>query len=247
MRDIDPFFVQALRLIAFDSYQRLAPQPYDPNLPVRVVDIDPEWIEGFGQWPWPRTIMRDLVLRLTERNAAAVTFDILFAEADRTSLEEVIKRLPPNRKPPPCKARPRSPTNDELFARRLGEGGRRWLPSSCNRPRVPRRSLEAGFAFAGDDRNSFAGTSPAPTSNLLFWSRGKGHRLDDLFPIATKSCARCASSSGAVGGWYRTFARGRGFAGGAGCFHLYSKIIERERRDSIWAEDRIEQRTHRRY
>ena len=86
VRGADPFFVQALRLIAFDSYQRLAPQPFDPNLPVRIIDIDPESIARFGQWPWPRTIMRDLVLRLTERNAAAVTFDILFAEADRTSL-----------------------------------------------------------------------------------------------------------------------------------------------------------------
>jgi adenylate cyclase len=80
VREADPLFVQALRLIAFDSYQRLAPQPYDPDLPVRVVDIDPESIARFGQWPWPRTVMRDLVVRLTERNAAAVTFDILFAE-----------------------------------------------------------------------------------------------------------------------------------------------------------------------
>jgi hypothetical protein len=39
VRGADPFFVQALRLIAFDSYQRLAPQPYDPDLPVRIVDI----------------------------------------------------------------------------------------------------------------------------------------------------------------------------------------------------------------
>ena len=118
VREADPFFVQALRLIAFDSYQRLAPQPCDPDLPVRVVDIDPESIARFGQWPWPRTVMRDLVVRLTKRNAAAVTFDILFAEPDRTSLEEVVKHLPPdqaNRLP----GMAGFPTNDELFAEAL--------------------------------------------------------------------------------------------------------------------------------
>ena len=36
----DPFFVRALRLIAFDHFQRLDPEPYDPNLPIRIVDID---------------------------------------------------------------------------------------------------------------------------------------------------------------------------------------------------------------
>jgi adenylate cyclase len=43
-----------LRLIAFDYYQRLDPQPYDPNLPVRIVDIDEKSLAMFGQWPWPR-------------------------------------------------------------------------------------------------------------------------------------------------------------------------------------------------
>jgi len=40
LRYADPFFVGALRLVAFDHYQRLDPAPYDPDLPVRIVDID---------------------------------------------------------------------------------------------------------------------------------------------------------------------------------------------------------------
>ena len=40
LRYMDPFFVRALRLIAFDNFQRLDPEPYDPNLPIRIVDID---------------------------------------------------------------------------------------------------------------------------------------------------------------------------------------------------------------
>jgi adenylate cyclase len=61
VRAIDPFFVRALRLIAFDTYQQLAPQVYDPKPPVRVVDIDEASLGKLGQWPWPRTKLRDLV------------------------------------------------------------------------------------------------------------------------------------------------------------------------------------------
>ena len=31
LRYSDPFFVRALRLIAFDHFQRLDPEPYDPT------------------------------------------------------------------------------------------------------------------------------------------------------------------------------------------------------------------------
>ena len=94
LRYADPFFVRALRLIAFDTFQRLDPAPYDPNLPVRVVDIDEKSLSLIGQWPWPRTTVRDLLMELTSKGAAAVAFDVLFAEPDRTSLEAVVKQLP---------------------------------------------------------------------------------------------------------------------------------------------------------
>jgi CHASE2 domain-containing sensor protein len=40
LRYVDPFFVRALRLAASDNFQLLAPEPYHPNLPIRIVDID---------------------------------------------------------------------------------------------------------------------------------------------------------------------------------------------------------------
>src|SRR6202158_3152235 len=95
VRAVDPFFVRALRLIAFDSYQQLAPQSYDARLPVRIVDIDEPSLAKLGQWPWPRTKMRDLLLELAGKGAAGVGLAILFAEPDRTSVEEIVKHLPP--------------------------------------------------------------------------------------------------------------------------------------------------------
>ncbi|MDL2291422.1 adenylate/guanylate cyclase domain-containing protein, partial [Desulfovibrio sp. OttesenSCG-928-F20] len=49
----------------------------------------------YGQWPWPRYLMAALAARLVERGAAAVAFDVLLAEADRSSpvrMREYLKR-----------------------------------------------------------------------------------------------------------------------------------------------------------
>ena len=79
LRYADPFFVRSLRLIAFDHFQQLDPGSYDPNLPIRVVDIDEQSLAKIGQWPWPRTTVRDLLSELTAKGAAVVAFDVLFA------------------------------------------------------------------------------------------------------------------------------------------------------------------------
>jgi adenylate cyclase len=94
IRFLDPFLIHALRLVAFDHYQQLDPGIYDPSLPVRVVDIDEESLAKIGQWPWPRTTIAKLLQTLTDGGAAAVAFDVLFAEPDNNSLEQVANRLP---------------------------------------------------------------------------------------------------------------------------------------------------------
>src|SRR6185312_825940 len=119
LRYFDPFFVRALRLIAFDGYQRLHPEQYDPNLPIRVVDIDEDSLTKLGQWPWPRTTLANLLQALASKGAAVVSFDILFAEPDRTSLEELAKRLPPVQAEALLAASTGQPTNDQAFAEAL--------------------------------------------------------------------------------------------------------------------------------
>lgn len=81
---IDPLPMQTLRNNVFDQYQRWYPRPY-ADVPVRIVDIDEETLLRLGQWPWPRTRLAELVDRLTRAEVAAIAFDILLAEPDRTS------------------------------------------------------------------------------------------------------------------------------------------------------------------
>src|SRR6516162_8963601 len=165
LRYADPFFVGALRLVAFDHYQRLDPAAYDPNLPVRIVDIDEKSLAMFGQWPWPRTIVRDLLLGLASKGAAVVAFDVLFAEPDRTSVEAIVKQLPPREAAAVTAATAGQPSNDELFAAALkdapsvlsvalGEEGSTTLPE------------KAGFAFGGDDPRPFLLDFKGATHNL---------------------------------------------------------------------------------
>ena len=85
LRVWDPNAVARLRSQVFDSYQRVSPRAYDPSLPVRIVDIDEESLKRVGQWPWPRTVLADLVDKLAAGGAAAIGFDMVFPEPDRMS------------------------------------------------------------------------------------------------------------------------------------------------------------------
>jgi adenylate cyclase len=80
----DPTPLEALRHNAFDVYQIVQPRPA-ANESVVIVDIDEASLEAFGQWPWPRTIVADLVDAITKSGAAIIAFDVLFPEPDRTS------------------------------------------------------------------------------------------------------------------------------------------------------------------
>jgi len=64
-----------------------------PVAPVVIVDIDEASIAALGQWPWPRTVVAELVNRLQEAGAKSIAFDIVFAEADRTSPSRLLEEL----------------------------------------------------------------------------------------------------------------------------------------------------------
>lgn len=89
LKSWEPRIVEDWQNRIFDFYQVLTPRPYQPA-PVRIVDIDDASLDRIGQWPWPRTVLATLVDRLKAAGAAAIAFDIVFAEPDRTSPKQIL-------------------------------------------------------------------------------------------------------------------------------------------------------------
>ena len=94
-----------------------------------IVDIDDKSLEKFGQWPWPRTRIADLITELTRLGAVVIAFDAVFSEPDRLNpadAADTFRNLDED-----TRAKLRAlPSNDEIFAEAirnsrvvLGESG----------------------------------------------------------------------------------------------------------------------------
>lgn len=115
-----PLPLQILRNAVFDQYQRWHPRTYR-DVPVRIIDIDDESLRRLGQWPWPRTKLADLVSHLRDAGAAAIVFDMIFAEPDRTSPAAMEKLWQP---PPEVRRQiSRLADHDRILAEAIGRGG----------------------------------------------------------------------------------------------------------------------------
>ncbi len=155
IRAADPSLLVDLRLRVFDQFQRVAPRHYVPA-PVRVIDLDEDTLQQYGQWPWPRNLVARLVDRLHEEGAAAIAFDILFAEPDRTSPRIMGPTWDPeNRFPKLREALAGLPDPDaelaQSFARSAVVTGFVLAPNG--ETRLPAR--KAGFASVGEDPRRF--------------------------------------------------------------------------------------------
>ncbi|MEN6317717.1 MAG: PAS domain S-box protein [Syntrophaceae bacterium] len=116
-------FSRFLELRFFDTVLREYPLK-TPAPEIIIVDIDERSLKKFGQWPWPRHLMTRLLKKIHESGASAIGVDMLFSEADRTSLDTVLKdfdahygySLPTKQIPPEIM------NNDYLLAQTLEAG-----------------------------------------------------------------------------------------------------------------------------
>jgi CHASE2 domain-containing sensor protein len=76
----------------YDSFLRSSPRPPLTGS-VTIVDLDERSIAAHGQWPWPRYRVARLLGKIRDAGAAAVGLDMLFSEADRTSLASLSREL----------------------------------------------------------------------------------------------------------------------------------------------------------
>ena len=85
--------MQGLRHFVFDAYQRFFPLERVSH-PVTIVVIDEASLAKYGQWPWPRTHITELIERIHAGRPAAIGVDLFFPEADRYSPERLAEDLP---------------------------------------------------------------------------------------------------------------------------------------------------------
>jgi adenylate cyclase len=166
LRVWDPSPVARLRALVFDAYQRVEPREFDPSLPVRIVDIDEESLKKIGQWPWPRTVLAELVKKLGDQGAAAIAFDMVFPEPDRMSPANAVQYWPPS--PVLESLKPevdKLPSNDQVFAEAIGRAPVvLGFIASPNAEGLP--ETKAGFAHGGDNPLLFAPYYPGAAASL---------------------------------------------------------------------------------
>ena len=77
----DSTIVQTARLKQFDLLQTSDEPVLSQD--IAVVAIDETAIEKYGQWPWKRDVLADIIWKLREAGAGIIVMPVLFSEADR--------------------------------------------------------------------------------------------------------------------------------------------------------------------
>lgn len=81
---LNPRFVQFLSFKLTDTIQAFVVAP-DSEIDPEIVVIDERSLEKYGQWPWPRYLIAELLSEINRAGAKSVSIDILFPEQDRSS------------------------------------------------------------------------------------------------------------------------------------------------------------------
>ena len=149
---IDPFNVfTSLRNSAFDTFQIISPRQSQTKDNILILDIDEKSLSEIGQWPWSRSVLSELVDQTNL--SAALAFDIVFAEADRTGSKELMNLYKKNNDF--VKSLKGLPDNDDLFANSIKDHGTVVLGA------IPSNSLKNNFQMRfgliqqGDDPRKF--------------------------------------------------------------------------------------------
>jgi adenylate cyclase len=184
LRIWDPGPIEALRQKSFDIYQLMHPRAARQGL-VTIVDIDEQSLRALGQWPWPRTVMADMISKIVQLGGTVIGFDVLFPEPDRSSPEvaaETIQGLGDATR----EELRRLPGNDAVFADTirkarvvLGQSGYRVSGAAP----VARPAFQTGIAILGPDPRPFLVDFPHLLRNLpILDEAAQGQGIFSIIP-----------------------------------------------------------------
>ena len=84
----DPIPIQSLRSQTFDRLQQLDEVKHSTE--VVIVNIGERSLDTWGQWPWPRQNIAQLIAELRNSGAGIISLNIMFPETDRFGGDEVL-------------------------------------------------------------------------------------------------------------------------------------------------------------
>ncbi|MEP5732052.1 MAG: adenylate/guanylate cyclase domain-containing protein [Sulfitobacter sp.] len=164
----DHDFVQTFRFQAFDLYQQIKPRQAG-QFPVTIIDVDDQSLAEIGQWPWPRTTIADLVGKTTQAGAVAMAFDIIFADPDRLSPENIAadnQALPQDVRD----ALSALPSSDSILADAIGQArvimGETSIRKDTGEQQNKANGPKVEFAFLGPDPTPFMMQFPDLVQNM---------------------------------------------------------------------------------
>ncbi|HKP67072.1 MAG TPA: CHASE2 domain-containing protein, partial [Casimicrobiaceae bacterium] len=76
----------------FDELQRLSPRAVGVS-PVTIVEIDERSLKDLGPWPWPRTLLAQLVHQINAYTPVAIGVDIVMPDPDPLSPERALAHV----------------------------------------------------------------------------------------------------------------------------------------------------------
>ena len=85
----DGFVTETLRLKQFDLLQQT--DPVEVSQDIGIVAVDEAAIERYGQWPWSRETIADIVWQLRQDGAGVIVIPVLFSETDRLGGDEYFR------------------------------------------------------------------------------------------------------------------------------------------------------------
>lgn len=164
-----------LRAFLFDSYQAIAPRER-VSAPAVIVDIDEASLRRFGQWPWPRSLLAQLVTRVAAMQPAAIGLDVLMPEPDRYSpcaAARLVSDIAPDLVERLCAL----PSNDALLATALRQARAVLSVAGVDRATEDRLLAPPLLAVGGDPKPLLRQFAGALTSVTALHEAAAGHAL----------------------------------------------------------------------
>jgi adenylate cyclase len=184
VRQADPGFVARLRLLGFDILQQTLPRTPDASYPVRIVDIDERSIKAFGNWPWRRDLLAQLIDSLFASGVRVVVFDMVFPDATAGPLDHLPQsvRNSPDLKPFLSRL-VGAETADDTFAKAIAAHPTVLGIIGTSQAGAPLPKIKASFATIGENVGDLARSFPGASGNLpAFEGSAAGIGVLNWFP-----------------------------------------------------------------